>query len=121
MIIKQIQKIVPSEVKRFKKLNGNEKMYSFTDWGVDKFKFYYEFNSKDGRKKNVKRVFIKEIEKLLKRRKINDYITRSDFKKYCIKTNKDGGCGFCVIIRILEFLKIGLYISNSKGFKITKI
>ncbi len=121
MIIEQIQKIVPSKIKHFKKLNGGEKMYTFTNWSDDKFKFFFEFNSKDGGKKNVKRVFIKEVEKLLKKRKINDFITRADFKKYCKKTNKDGGCGFCVIVRILEFLKIGSYIAHSKGFKIINI
>lgn len=121
MIIEQIKKIVPKEIKHFEKLNRGKDLYKFTDWGDDNLKFYYEFNSKDGTKKNVKRVFVKEIEALLKGRKVNDVIYRTDFETHCINTNRDGGCGFCVIIRILEFLKIGVYISYGKGFKITKL
>ncbi len=120
MIIEQIQNIVPKKIKNFKKLNGGNATYKYTDWSDDKLKFYYEFNSKDGTKKNVKRVFVKEIETLLKGRKVNNVISRGDFEKHCINTNRDGGCGFCVIIRLLEFLKIGIYLGHGKGFKIIK-
>ena len=56
MIIEQIQKIVPSKIKHFKKLNGGEKMYTFTNWSDDKFKFFLNLT-----RKTVERKMLKEF------------------------------------------------------------
>lgn len=117
MLIEKIKEllVVPFE---FEKLTGGKEMYHFTRWGDDDSYFYYSFRSKNKIKTNTKRVFIRELQKLLNKGVRQGGFDRKDFKDCCPATNRDGGCGYCVMIRILEALKIAEYRRHGKGVKI---
>ncbi len=49
---------------------------------------------------------------LLEKKKI---VNRKDFEITCEYTNNSGGCGFAIMVRIIEYLKIGKYQGHGKG------
>ncbi len=121
MIEQKLRAIVPDEVNEFNKLTKGDPYY-FSHWGNDRngtVCIYYWFYSKDKAKKNQKRVFIDEIEKLLKTANKNkvEMINRNMFYKLCPKSYSDGS-GYAVTIRLLEALKMVKY-AGSAGARVT--
>jgi len=117
MIIEDIKKKVGKEIKTFRKLR-DKSLYHFTRWGDDELTFFtYHFTSPTTGKEIYKRVFIKEIEKLLTTLKKKSQISRSDFYKQCKKTDNSGPCGYAVIISILVDLKVVKFVGNGKAIK----
>lgn len=108
MIYQQIKKVVPRYLNRFDKLTPDHDPYYFDSWvtGGPGTILRYWFWNRDKTKKNKKRVFLSEIDDLLKCKILNSEIARNDFERYCPKTNGDGGGGYAVIIRILEHLGV---------------
>lgn len=100
--------LIPTQVHVFPKLTKSTDPYYFDRWdhdgGTGSAILRYWFWSRDRSSKNRKRVFIAEAERLLKDTLDAGKITREDFKRYCPKTNRDGGCGFAVIIAVFESL-----------------
>lgn len=120
MDLQDIKRITPDELDRFQKLEGGVDPYYFKEWdSIDDNILRYWFWNKNRTKKNVKRIFIHELENLLRRPSQTGEITRSDFESYCPKTKRDGDCGFAVIVRILEFLRIARYDQDSGVILIT--
>ena len=108
MLEKRIKEVVPEHLKQFSKLTPGHDPYYFDAWDneVTETIIRYWFWNKGRTKKNRKRVFVSEITVLLKNKLGDRQIDRGDFELFCPKTNRDGGCGFAVIIRILEYLDI---------------
>ena len=116
LIEQKLRVIVPDEVYQFDKLTKGDP-YHFSQWGNDRNGMacmYYWFYSKDKAKKNQKRVFMAEIESLLKKvyKSDSDIINRKLFVEQCPKTLLDGGCGYAVTIRLLEALGIVEYVGR---------
>ncbi|MEI8138119.1 MAG: hypothetical protein WCH21_12415, partial [Bacteroidota bacterium] len=87
MLIEEIKRIYPEEIPYFRKLRDENEMYHFTRWGDDRGTYFYygtKINEKDY--KNIKRVFLDEIEILLKKKINQEIITRPDFNSICKKT-----------------------------------
>lgn len=117
MIIEDIKKKVGKEIRTFRKLR-DKSLYHFTKWGDDELTFFtYQFTSSTTGQEIYKRVFIKEIEKLLTTLKNRGKISRGDFYAQCKKTNNSGPCGYAVIISILVDLKVVKFVGNGKAIK----
>jgi hypothetical protein len=105
-----LKSLIPSEIRVFPKLTKSKDPYYFYRWDQDKDTgsaiLRYWFWSRDRSRKNRKRVFVSETERLLENTLDAGEITRGDFKQYCPKTNRDGGCGFAVIVGVFESLGI---------------
>ena len=108
MLEPALKKVIPSELNSFNKLTKGRTPYYFTAWdeieGVSILRYW--FWNKTKTKKNKKRVFVSEIETLLKHMQSADKITRGDYRQSCPRTNGDGTCGFAVIIWILEYFQV---------------
>jgi hypothetical protein len=77
-----------------------------------------EFKGKDEKSNsNKKRIFFNEIINLVNSTYKNKRFNRTDFEIYCPKTKNDGGCGYAVIIRLMEKLNMGKYLGHGKGFE----
>ena len=105
-MLEQVLKIViPEQLHEFSKLTPGKDPYHFSSWDIDKITgetiLRYWFWSRDRRRERRKRVFIREVESLFKTAVDTGEITRRDFEECCPRTNRDGGCGFAVIIAIL--------------------
>jgi hypothetical protein len=116
MIEQKLRAIVPDEVNQFDKLTKGDPYY-FSHWEKDRNGMacmYYWFYSRDKAKKNQKRVFMAEIERLLKKahKSDPDIINRKLFVEQCPKTLLDGGCGYAVTVRLLEALGIVEYVGR---------
>src|SRR6266498_239196 len=105
MLEETLRKIIPSQLKSFRKLTAGHDLYYFGSWDIDNDTsiLRYWFWNRSKTKQNKKRVFINEIEELLKYSLLAKGISRQDFQMYCPRTLNDGPCGFAVTIRILEF------------------
>jgi hypothetical protein len=103
-----LRTVIPSEIKIFAKLTEGHDPYYFFEWDkIDNsvvLRYWFWNKTKTG--KHKKRVFIEEIPKLLSGFDKPTIITRTDFEKNCPRTKSDGGCGFAVMIRILEHFQI---------------
>lgn len=112
-----IRKFSEPEFQTFEKLNNGTLPYSLKE--INKIEHYirYEFLSRDGSKMNVKRCFIDELIDLLNKTINKNEISKTDFIKFCPKTNSDGSCGWAVMVRIIEKLGIGKYIGNGEIIK----
>ena len=110
MLERVLKRAIPDQLKAFPKLTSGRDPYRFSSWDLDEVTgepiLRYWFWSGDRACKYRKRVFIHEVESLLKNVAGTDEITRRDFKEYCPKTDRDGECGFAVVIAILEYFKI---------------
>jgi len=108
MIEKIIKKSIPSQLSLFDKFKEGHDPYHFAAWDKDSniTILRYWFWNKAKTKKYRKRVFINELEELLKHSLISRSISRKEFKKYCPRTSSDGSCGFAVIIGILKHIDV---------------
>lgn len=117
-----LKNIVPDTYNTFNNLRSNNNYY-FTEWKIstdNQIYLYYWFYNNDKTRKNKKRVVIQELEALLIHC-IQNYISivnRSLFKNICSITYSAGPCGYCVSIRLFEFLGIAKYLGNN-GFELT--
>jgi hypothetical protein len=81
-----------------------------------------EFESiKNSKKTNKKRIFFSEVVDLVNNTYKNKIFYRNDFETFCPKTKSDGGCGYSVIIRLLEKLNKGKYLGRGKGFEFNNL
>ncbi len=111
-----LSEIIPSRHDEFQKLMAGDP-YRFDSWDTDKHGnacLYYWFYSRDGSKKNRKRVVTPEIERLLrhKLRTGESIIVNSEFKAHCPATISAGSCGYAVTVRLLEYLGVGRYLER---------
>lgn len=110
MLEQHLRAIIPSQVEEFPKLTEGRDPYYFYRWDFDNDKgssvLRYYFWSPDRTRQYRKRVFISEAERLLRCTLNAGEMTRQDFQEHCPNTRRDGGCGFAVIIAILESLGI---------------
>lgn len=108
MLEDELKDMIPSQNEEFPKLTPGRDPYYFYRWDDDadtaSSVLRYWFWSSDREKKYRKRVFISEAERLLENSVTKGEITRGDFKRYCPRTDSDGGCGFAVMIAMFEFL-----------------
>jgi len=105
-----LKNTMPNHLKIFPKLTSDRDPCHFDSWDVDKDSgetlLRYWFWNRERTKKNKKRVFVREMESLLRKTCHTGAITRGNFESYCPRTNSDGGCGFAVIISILEYFHL---------------
>ena len=110
MLEQALKNLIPNHSKVFPKLTPDRDPYYFDSWDVDRDSgkplLRYWFWNRERTKKYKKRVFVHEIESLLRNTCHTGTITKGDFKSYCPRTNSDGGCGFAVIIGILEYFHL---------------
>jgi hypothetical protein len=103
-----LEQTIPSQVRLFPKLKAGRDPYRFYRWDFDADTgspvLRYWFWSSDRGRKYRKRVFISEAERLLERSLGSGEVTRQDFRRFCPRTDSDGGCGFAVIVAMFEFL-----------------
>lgn len=104
MLEQILKKVIPHELNSFCKLTKGDDPYHYTSWaeadGMPILRYWFWNRTKT--KKYGKRVFVNEIEELLKHSHQKHRITRADYLRYCPRTKRGGDCGFAVIIRILE-------------------
>jgi hypothetical protein len=110
---------IPSNLSTFDKLTEGQDPYFFDKWDKENGTLIlrYWFWDKNKIKKNRKRVFINEIESLLRNGISKNSITRDDFRVHCPRTNGDGPCGFAVTIRTLEHLRVVEIIEGTYRIK----
>ncbi len=109
-----------SQNEYFSKLSKGQSLYKLSRWGENDDAMYYEFPSRDNLKMNEKRLVMIEFESLINYL-INKNITlfqRNLFEQYCPISNRDGGCGYCICIRIFDKANVGTYLGYGKGYKI---
>jgi len=108
MLEQSLKKAVSVELTSFEKLTEGHDPYYFSMWDEEDGTsiLRYWFWNKAKTEKRRKRVFVSEIESLLRYAHKSQFITRDDFRTHCPRTNSDGGCGFAVIIRILEHFQV---------------
>jgi hypothetical protein len=108
MLEQTLKKAIPSQLSSFNKLTDGYDPYYFASWekeeGISILRYWFWDKTKT--RKNKKRVFINEIEELLKHSLPGNIITRDDFRKFCPRTLSDGPCGFAITIRILEYFQV---------------
>jgi len=118
MLEKNLKRLIPAEINEFPKLNKVEPPYYFLRWDIDEVSneliLRYWFWNKKKNFKNKKRLFINELGTLIGVILKNGYLSRSDFNNLCPRTNKDGTCGFAVIVGILEHLDVIRKIESGK-------
>jgi hypothetical protein len=107
-----IKRISEPEFKTFEKLRKRSEPYCLKEVNVKEKFIRYKFPNSDGSKINVKRCFIDELAELLNCTQNKKNITKTDFIKYCPKTNRDGSCGWAIMVRIIEKLVLGTYRGN---------
>ena len=117
MLERILKRTIPEQLNAFPKLTSGKEPYRFSSWDLDEATgepiLRYWFWSRDQARKYRKRIFIYEVEGLLKNVAGTGEITRRDFKKYCPKTDRDGECGFAVVIAILEYF--GIVDKSARG------
>jgi len=108
MLEQTLKKAIPHQLSSFRKLTDGHDPYYFASWdkedGVSILRYW--FWNKIKTRKNRRRIFINEIEELLKYSLRVQRITRKDYQQYCPRTMSDGPCGFAVIIRVLEHFQV---------------
>jgi hypothetical protein len=120
MFASVLHELIPGTVNRFAKLKRGEP-YHFDRWETDQLGspcLYYWFRSRDGVKKNKKRLPISEIRAALLRLRSVGVLTREAFRQVCPTAESAGPCGFAVVGRILESLDVAVYWGR-EGFKLT--
>jgi hypothetical protein len=108
MLAQTLKKAIPNELSIFEKLTEGHDPYYFYVWDEEDNVsiLRYWFWDKTNTRKNRKRVFVDETEALLSNVQRARNITRGDYERYCPRTYRDGGCGFAVIIRVLEHFQV---------------
>jgi len=101
---------------KFNKLGNGGEPYRCAEWKCDqegRFCLYYQFNG------HKKRLPEKEIESAVAQFELSGRFDREMFKTLCPIAARDGGCGFAVIVRIIEkfcdakYLGDGVVIRNA--------
>jgi len=110
MLEKELKILIPKKLSDFPKIRRIGDPYHFYKWDLDQNQQnpilrYWFWNDKKTRKFR-KRVFINEFEDLLKLALDCNGLNRTDFERVCPNTKSDGGCGFAVIVGILEYLQV---------------
>ena len=114
----RLRDMVPQKVAEFRKLEKGEP-YHFDRWEQDikgRPCLYYWFGSRDGLRRNVKRVPIAEFCAAFDHIGRTGTFTRVDYKQLCRVAQSDGACGYTVIGRLLENLGVARYQGRSSGF-----
>jgi hypothetical protein len=108
MLEQVLKNAIPNQLSLFGKLTEGHDPYHFAAWDKEGniAILRYWFWNRTKTKQNRKRVFINELEGLLKNSLISRSISRKDFEKYCPRTLGDGSCGFAVIIGILQHFQV---------------
>jgi len=110
MLEQKLKLLIPQEINEFPKIERIGDPYHFENWELDKKSngliMRYWFWNKDKSDTNKKRVFINEFESLLRFSFTDGGFKKTDFIRLCPKTNSDGGCGFTVMVGILEHQRI---------------
>ena len=103
-----LKNAIPNKLNIFGKLTEGHDLYNFEAWDKEDniAILRYWFWNRTKTKQNRKRVFINELEGLLKQALISKTISRKDFEKHCPLTLGDGPCGFAVIIAILQHFQV---------------
>jgi hypothetical protein len=107
-----LKELLPARLREFKKLTEGEP-YRFKTWKVDgegRPCLYYTFSSRDGRSTNTKRVPMAEIGAALTHLRETGHLRRKEFRDVCPVAERDGGCAFAVVGRILEALGAAQYV-----------
>ena len=104
MLEQVLKRAIPCQLSVFGKLTEGHDPYHFAAWDKDGniAILRYWFWNRSKTKQNRKRVFINELEALLRHALISKSISHQDFEKYCPRTSGDGSCGFAIIIGILQ-------------------
>ncbi len=119
MLEPTLHSLIPEQVREFAKLIRGEP-YHFDRWQDDRYGLeclYYWFMSKDRTKKNEKRVPLREFRPALQQLRSTGFLTRETFEKVCPVAKSAGPCGFAVIGRTFEALRVAAY-SGSHGFRL---
>lgn len=93
----------------FDKLESGGQPYRCAEWkhdGEGRFCMYYELNNRR------KRIPHAEIDSAIARFKSSGRFDREAFKTHCPVAFSDGGCGFAVIVRILERFCDAKFVGN---------
>ena len=110
MLEQKLKSLIPKEINEFPKIKRIGDPYHFESWELDKKSneliMRYWFCNIAKNSTNRKRVFVHEFESDLRLLLQSGNFENSDFVKICPKTNSDGGCGFAVMVGILEQQRI---------------
>lgn len=114
MVEQALKNAIPSQLSIFNKLTEGLDPYHFLSWDKegDNSILRYWFWNRTKTEKNMKRIFIYELEEFLKFLLTSEEITRQDFQKFCPRTRGDGTCGFAVTFRILEYFQLAELING---------
>jgi len=102
VIREKIERLVPSKLSHFPKLVSGEP-YRFDRWSHDRegrWCLYYVVTG--GQREYKKRLPIQELIKAAVFFGKKGDFQRTDFERFCPIANRDGPCGYAVIVRILE-------------------
>lgn len=110
MLEEKLKKVIPKELNQFPKINHVDSPYYFASWDIDNESnepiLRYWFWNKEKKRKNPKRIFLKEFEALIRNSLNSGHLMRSEYNRLCPKTYRDGTCGFAVIVAIMNHLKL---------------
>ena len=106
MLISILQNDIVNDTFEFKKLTKDIDPYYFYEWKGDKNNLVlrYFFYNQGKTKVYRKRVFISELESLLETSVVDGIIFKRNFNSICLRTKKDGDCGFAVMVAIIGYL-----------------
>jgi hypothetical protein len=116
-----LRNLIPTKIEWFEKLESG-KPYHFDAWKHDRLGqacMYYSFASRDGSRRNRKRVVTSEIRAALQHLRDLGSLDREAFRDACPTSASDGACGFAVVGRILEALVVALYAAGEARFNLT--
>jgi hypothetical protein len=122
MLEQTLKKVIPHELNSFSKLTEGHDSYYFTSWAEENGMpiLRYWFWNRTKTRKNGKRVFVNEIENLLKHPYRTRCITRANYLRYCTRTKSGGDSGFAVIVRILEYFQVVEVVDGKYTIKSTE-
>lgn len=120
MLESLLRQTIPAKVRIFAKLTEHGEAYNFDRWNEDRagsLCLYYWFPARIGVKRNKKRVPVSEVRAALRELRSTGVLTREAFQKACPVAESAGPCGFAVVGRILEALRVAIY-SGRNGFNL---
>jgi len=116
-----LRTLIPATLSVFPKLEAGDP-YHFDHWAEDSAGaacIYYWFTSRDGNKRNQKRVPVSEVRAALQHLRATGALDRGSFRTRCPISHKSGPCGFAIVGRILEALGVARYSGRDVGFTLT--
>lgn len=114
MLESTLRTLIPSVANTFDKLTPGRGPYGFDRWTDGAF--YYNVSRRANGVWNKKRAKVSEIRAALGRLRQSSAFTRRDFQELCPVAQRDGGCGFCVVGRVLELLGAARFSGKGLGF-----